>query len=119
MTTAAQRGDVWWIDLNPTIGAEIQKLRPCVVVSSNAIGKLPLKVIVPLTDWNPAFENSGWHIPIAASPRNGLAKKSAADTFQVRCLSLNRFSKQAGTLTADEMEEISCALATVLQIRLN
>jgi len=46
-----RRGEIWLINLDPTIGAEIKKVRPAVIVSDNAIGILPLKVIVPI--WLP------------------------------------------------------------------
>ena len=42
------KGDVWLINLDPTIGAEIKKTRPAVIVSEDAIGVLPLKVVVPV-----------------------------------------------------------------------
>lgn len=42
-----QRGEVWLINLDPTIGAEIMKTRPAVIVNDDSIGILPLRVIVP------------------------------------------------------------------------
>jgi mRNA-degrading endonuclease toxin of MazEF toxin-antitoxin module len=45
------RGEVWLVNLDPTVGTEISKKRPCIIVNDDAIGILPLKVIVPLTDW--------------------------------------------------------------------
>lgn len=45
------RGEVWLINLDPTLGSEIKKTRPAVIVNDDAIGILPLKVIVPITDW--------------------------------------------------------------------
>jgi len=44
------RGDIWLINLSPTIGAEITKTHPGVIVNDDAIGTLPLKVIVPITE---------------------------------------------------------------------
>ena len=44
-----RRGEVWFINLDPTIGAELKKTRPAVIVNDDAVGLLPLKVIVPLT----------------------------------------------------------------------
>ena len=41
------RGEVWLINLDPTMGAEIRKTRPAVIVSSDAVGVLPLRVVVP------------------------------------------------------------------------
>ncbi len=43
MTINPKRGEIWLINLDPTIGAEIKKTRPAVVVNSDYIGKLPLK----------------------------------------------------------------------------
>jgi mRNA interferase MazF len=43
------RGEVWLVRLDPTIGGEIQKTRPCVVVSPDALSHLDTFVIVPMT----------------------------------------------------------------------
>ena len=55
-----RRGEVWLINLDPTIGAEIRKNRPAVIVSSDTVGVLPLKVVVPLTDWKDHYEIAPW-----------------------------------------------------------
>ena len=44
-----KRGEIWLVNLNPTVGAEIHKTRPAIVISSDYIGKLPLKLVVPIT----------------------------------------------------------------------
>ena len=50
MNQVVQRGDVFWANLDPTIGVEIKKVRPVVVVSNNAINqRSQLVIIVPLT----------------------------------------------------------------------
>ena len=46
-----QRGEVWLVNFDPTLGAEIRKIRPSVVISSNNIGTLPIKLVAPITDW--------------------------------------------------------------------
>ena len=46
-----QRSEVWLISLDPTVGAEIKKTRPAVIVNDDTVGILPLKVIVPISDW--------------------------------------------------------------------
>lgn len=48
MIANPKRGEIWLVNLEPTIGAEIRKTRPAVVVSSDFIGKLPLKLVVLL-----------------------------------------------------------------------
>ena len=45
-----RRGEIWLINLDPTVGAEIRKTRPAVIVNDDAIGILPLKIIAPVTD---------------------------------------------------------------------
>ncbi|GIV65215.1 MAG: hypothetical protein KatS3mg046_475 [Bellilinea sp.] len=45
-----RRGEVWLVNLDPTLGAEMRKTRPAVIVSSDLVGILPLRIIVPLTD---------------------------------------------------------------------
>ena len=50
-----RRGEVWLINLDPTVGAEIKKTRPAVIVNDDAVGVLPLRVIVPLTEWKERF----------------------------------------------------------------
>ncbi len=49
------RGEIWTLNLNLTVGAEIRKTRPVVVVSDDEIGVLPLKIIVPVTDWKDRY----------------------------------------------------------------
>lgn len=109
-----KRGQVWQLNLDPTIGSEIKKARPCVIVNRDSIGILPLKIIVPITEWEERYTQAAWLIPLTPSPQNGLEKKSAADTFQVRSVSEKRFIKQVGEISVEEMEKIMKGLALSL-----
>ena len=111
-----RRGEVWLINLDPTAGSEIRKTRPAVIVSDDSIGILPLKVVVPITDWKDRYSIAAWLIRLAPTPDNGLEKASAADAFQVRSVAQERFVRRTGKLTAAEMKLIESALATVLGI---
>lgn len=111
-----RRGEVWLINLDPTIGAEIRKTRPAVVVNDDAIGILPLKVIVPITDWKERYAVAPWMVKLEPTPANGLSKLSAADAFQVRSLSQERFVQRLGMLSPEMMMAIGRALADVLHI---
>jgi mRNA interferase MazF len=56
-----KQSEIWLINLDPTIGSEIRKKPPAVIVNDNALGKLPLKIIVPFTDWKEHYRfQSGW-----------------------------------------------------------
>jgi mRNA interferase MazF len=116
-TQSMRRGEVWLINLDPTIGAEIQKKRPAVIVSDDAVGLLPLKVIVPVTDWKDRYAVAPWMVRLDPGSENGLCKSSAADSFQVRSLSQQRFIQRLGNISEDQLNQIGNALAIVLKIR--
>jgi mRNA interferase MazF len=109
------RGEIWLINLDPTLGAEIRKTRPVVIVSSNAIGVLPLRVVVPLTDWKSHYQPAEWMVKIIPNKSNGLAKDSAADTFQIWSVSTTRFVQKIGEISLEEMEKIVNAIALVIE----
>lgn len=111
-----KQGEVWLINLNPTVGAEMQKLRPAVIVSDNSLGKLPLKIIVPITDWKDKFDIAPWMIKIEPSQYNGLSKPSSVDCFQARSVSIKRFVEKLGEITSSQHEEIKLGLKKVLTI---
>ena len=111
-----QQSEVWLINLDPTIGAEIKKTRPAVIVSSDDVGTLPLKVIAPITDWKSNYEQVPWMVQVQPNTNNGLTKPSAVDTFQVRSVSEARFIRRLGKLNTNSMQAIATALAEVLEI---
>ncbi|MFQ5858822.1 MAG: type II toxin-antitoxin system PemK/MazF family toxin [Anaerolineae bacterium] len=111
-----RRGEVWLINLNPTVGAEIKKTRPAVIVNDDAIGILPLKVIVPITEWRDHYAVAPWMVRLEPDVENGLSKPSAADAFQVRSVAQERFVRRLGKLPNKVMQEITKALAVVLSI---
>jgi len=112
------RGEVWLINLDPTVGAEIRKTRPAVIVSDDAVGILPLKVIVPITEWRDRYAVAPWMVRLEPDAENNLDKSSAADAFQVRSVAQERFVRQLGRLSDSAMKEITTALAVVLSIEL-
>jgi mRNA interferase MazF len=110
-----RRGEVWVVDFNPTRGAEIQKQRPAVVVSSDAVGRLPIKLVAPITGWKPAFISSHWHVRLIPDAVNGLTKESAVDVLQLRGVDIQRFIQPVGRLSPAIMEEIAAAIAAVIE----
>ena len=109
-----RKGEVWLINLDPTIGAEIQKTRPAIIVNEDAIGILPLRVIVPLTDWKDRYEIAPWMVRIDPDANNGLNKTSAADAFQIRSVSQTRFINRLGKISKGYLQEILKAIQTVI-----
>lgn len=114
-TLRPKRGEVWQINLDPTIGAELQKTRPVVVVSSDAAGKLPIKLIAPITGWDVRYSQNFWHVKVGPKTKNGLSKDSAVDLLQARGVDTSRFIKKIGSLDAEIMENIAAAMAALVE----
>ena len=110
-----KRGEIWLVNFDPTIGAEIKKTRPAVIISSDAVEKLPIKLITPITDWKPYFTQNFWHIKIEPDTTNGLTKTSAIDILQIRGMDLQRFIQKLGNADLSKMQEISVAILTILE----
>lgn len=109
-------GDIWLINLDPTIGAEIRKTRPAIIVNSDAVGILPLKIIVPITDWKANYSRVPWMVKFMPDSENHIAKISAADVFQVRSVSQERFVKKIGLVNDAIMRQIKMALKEIFDI---
>jgi mRNA interferase MazF len=111
-----KRGDIWEVNLDPTIGAEIRKVRPCVIVSRDAMASLPLRIIVPLTQWNERFARAPWHVLVTPTTENGLAIASSADTFQPRSISTARLLRRVGHVSPEVLADIESGLALSLDL---
>ena len=109
------RGEVWLVNLEPTIGTEIRKTRPVVVINSNAIGALPIRLVVPLSEWKDYFAPNIWHVKILPDNANGLAKTSAADALQLRGVDTQRFIQKLGSVSPTVMKSIITAIAAVIE----
>lgn len=82
-----KRGEVWWVRLDPTIGHEIRKTRPCLVVSPDQMNRHGSSVIVPLT----SGEGRRFRVRTSVSGKPGAA---AAD--QVRTIDHARLGRRIG-----------------------
>ena len=109
------RGEVWRVNFDPTLGQEIKKSRPAVVISSDAMGKLPVKLVVPITEWKEHFSGSAWLVKITPDELNHLNKVSAADCLQIRGMDTVRFATRLGRVSSSVLEEIAAAIAIVVE----
>ncbi len=110
-----KRGEIWLVNLDPTLGAEIQKTRPVVVVNSNSIGVLPIRLVAPITEWKDYFLGNIWHVKLEPNSANGLTKLSAVDTLQLRGIDTLRFIRKLGEVSPQMMKAIIVAIAAVIQ----
>ena len=88
--------DVYWVDLNPTIGAEMQKIRPCVVVSPQELNDhLDTLIIVPVTS---AIHGYPYRVRCHIMGRDG-----EIATDQIRTIDKRRLKNRIATLASDEI----------------
>ena len=107
-TAKLNRGDVVWINLDPTIGTEIKKKRPCVIVSLTALNDTRTTiVVVPLASSGTAYP------PLVVSVPS-LGKDSNARIDQLRAVDKARIGDHIGTLPNSEMIGIERAIVVVL-----
>jgi mRNA interferase MazF len=92
------------------VGAEIEKIRPALVISPQSIGRLPLRIVVPITDWKRQYEHFPWFVNLQPTRLNGLDKESGADGFQVKSVSILRFVEKLGILRDSEIDDIASAI---------
>ena len=109
-----KQGEIWIVNFSPQIGQEIQKMRPAIILNPDSIGKLDLKIVVPITHLRHLQKQ--WHVALFPSDGNGLGKPSLADCFQIKSISNQRFVSKIGKLSEDEMEDVKLALIMVLDL---
>lgn len=110
-----RRGDIIDVNLDPALGSETGKTRPCVVVTNDIYNeRVPVIQVVPVTAWSEKKARIKTNVTIEPSRENGLVKKSIADCLQTRPVDKRlRFLKTRGQLESDRMHFIDMGLKFV------
>ena len=109
-------GEIYWVNLDPTIGDEIKKRRPVIIVNGGHDKHLRLAIVVPVTAWSPYWDENPFFVSLEPDSNNGLKKKSAVDCFQIRAISHDRFVEKIGNISNDEINLIKKSIALILNI---
>ena len=104
------RGDVVWVNLDPTVGTEIIKTRPAVIISNDACNRYGTRVVIM-----PITSNVDTLYPGEAAVRLG-KRPGRALGDQIRSVDKARIGKRLGRLNADELSAIDEALRTTLAL---
>ncbi len=101
------RFDIVLVKLNPTIGSEIQKTRPCIIISPNEMNVLKTVIIAPMT--SKGF-NFIFRPKIKFEDKNGLVLLD-----QIRAVDKTRIVKKIGTVEKNKSKEISKMLTEIFE----
>ena len=108
--TPILRGDVWWVSLDPTQGAEIQKTRPCLVLSSDVLNRFRQTVVVV-----PFSTSARPHSPISVAV-TCQGKSVVAIIDQIRAVSRYRLKTKIETASPATVRAVSKALEEILKL---
>ncbi|MGZ6208487.1 MAG: type II toxin-antitoxin system PemK/MazF family toxin [Syntrophales bacterium] len=104
------RGDIYWVNLDPTVGSEIRKKRPCVLIGATPINEARRTVvIVPLS-------SAGKPRPPITVSIDCLGRQVVAVCDQIRAIDKSRLLEKAGSVTKDDMFELEKGLRQTLAL---
>jgi len=111
------RGEVWQMTLDATAADASTETasRLVVILSSDALAILPLRIIVPLTAWKDEFSAAPWIVRVPPVLNSGLEQVMAADALQVRSVSTARLRQKLGDLPGKLVAEIAAAVSGIIQ----
>src|ERR1700691_2141096 len=105
-----RRGEIWWANLDPTIGAEIKKTRPCLVISNSVVNQHRRTVVI---------------VPISSSPQPApplmvsvqcLGQPCVAVIDQVRAVAKERLVRHIDNLSAEHLRAVEDGLREILDL---
>jgi len=115
-TPNPQRGEIWQVNFDPQVGSEIKKKRPAIVLD-HGHSSLQVRVVTPITSWKAARdEQNPFKVYIQPTSGNGLSKECAADAYQIKTVSIERFEIKLGTTSESKADEVAEAVALVIDV---
>jgi mRNA interferase MazF len=110
MALNLKRGEVYWVDLDPTVGSEIKKQRPCVLIGATPINEARRTVLViPLS-------SAGTPRPPLAIEVECLGQKVVAVCDQLRAVDKTRLRQNAGSMKPSDLEKIEEGLRHIMSL---
>ena len=109
------RGQIYWVNLDPTIGSEIAKTRPAVIISNDIGNQYSDRVIVAPVSSHGTYKVYPFEVRLNAG-EGGLPQASKVLLDQIRTVDKSRLGNNIGFLTPDRMEEVNRAIRLSLAV---
>jgi mRNA interferase MazF len=105
-----RRGEIWWVNLDPTLGSEIKKTRPCIILGTNVLNERRRTVVIlPLSTAPQAA-------PPLLVPVVCAGKPAVAVVDQIRAVAKERLQRQIDELSPSDLASVEDALRTILEL---
>ena len=115
LNTYPKRGEIYLVNLDPTVGAEINKTRPALIISNDINNQFSDTVtVIPITSY---VEKVYPFEVLLLAVENGLSKNSKAKCNQIRTIDKQRLIKSLGKLRHEIMEEVEEATKIHLKMK--
>jgi mRNA interferase MazF len=109
------RGEIWELSLPKSKRSRAAQTRRVVLLSSDSLGILPLRVVIPLVPWNDTYASVPWMVRIPPTLHSGLDSVMAADALQVRSVLSQHLMRRVGELPRPLGDAIASEVAVVLE----
>ena len=104
------RGSIWWVEFDPTIGSEIRKTRPAVVLTADSLNRVRRTVVVV-----PLSTGPGQRPPIVLHvPSAGQGSMAVCD--QIRAVDRSRLMRPSGSLSREDLKAVEDSVRTILRL---
>jgi mRNA interferase MazF len=115
MNTFPKRGEIYWANLDPTLGSEIAKTRPVLVVSNDINNEYAATItVLPITSSTDRI----YPFEVLVRPaESGLRNDSKIKANQIRTIDKQRIGRKLGEVTAEKMHEVDQAVKVHLNIQ--
>lgn len=114
-----KRNEIWYVNFDPTIGNEIKKIRPAVIIDDDYLASQSMRLVVPITTWIDKFALLPWIVQIQPNSTNGLSNVSGFNIQQARYLSTKRFQNKIGIVEDNTLLAIQKALINFINPNLH
>ena len=109
-------GSIWLVSFDPSIGTEIRKTRPAVIISGTAFNQRSKVTVLPITSANPSDRLLPVIVPLVPSSTNGLSSNSFVVCIDPMTFDKRRLIQCLGQVEPNQLQEIQQILARYLEL---